>query len=110
MVNPLPPPARPISGGATHVWEASAGPLTRIYHQDLFSPTGLARRTFGPLERFDHHTPPHTAPALDSDGRSVLYLGLGVGVCGAEVFGDPREAAICPAFRAVVALPTAAVT
>lgn len=84
--------------------------MTRIYHQDLFSPTGLGRRTFGPLERFDHHTPPYAAPTVDPEGRSVLYLGFNVGVCGAEVFGDPREAAICAFYRAVVALPTSPVT
>lgn len=105
MVNSLPPPVRPIAGGDTFVWEASQGPMMRIYHHDARSPTGVYRRSFGPVERFDHHTPPHTDPACCPQGRSILYLGADIGTCGAEVFGDVREANICPRFRAVVAIP-----
>ena len=106
MVSALPSPVRPISGGSTYSWDPANGPMTRIYHSDALSQDGLKRRQFGPLERFDHHTPDHAAPAVDPDGRSILYMAPSLGTCGAEVFGDSREANICASFRAIVALPS----
>jgi hypothetical protein len=35
----------------------------------------------------------------------VLYVADGLGTCGAEVFGDTKEASICPNFRVVIAAP-----
>ena len=45
----------------------------RIYHQDDLTPSADARRLFGPLLRFDHHTPPFAAPARCPAGRTVVY-------------------------------------
>lgn len=104
MVVPLDPPARPISGGTSTTIDATEGPLRRIYHMDQRSPSGIFRRSYGPTERFDHHTP-KPLPAEDPDGRAVIYLAREIGVCGAEVFGDVKEANICPQYRAVAALP-----
>lgn len=110
MVGALAPPVRPITGGETKPWSGIDGPVTRIYHIDQYTPHGLFRRTNGPRERFDPHTPDPAAPAEDPDGRSVLYVAGVLGTCGAEVFGDAREANICPSYRAVVALPDAPLT
>jgi hypothetical protein len=109
MVSPLTAPTRPLTGGSTSSWLSGDAPYTRIYHQGARCPTGLFRRAYGPLDRFDHHTPAAAAPGVDPGGRSILYVGRGIGTCGAEVFGDAREANVCPSYRAVVILPVAPV-
>ena len=60
---------------------------------------------FGPLARFDHHTPPASDPALDPDGRSVLYVGGDLVTSAAEVFGEAGEAALCPRWRVAILRP-----
>jgi hypothetical protein len=105
MVSPLPPPRRPLVGGRLTSWSDDEGIRYRVYHQDDRNPHGLYRRIYGPLERFDHHNRPSHAPAVDPGGRSVLYLGGSIGTCGAEVFGDAREARVCGRFRVIAAKP-----
>lgn len=77
----------------------------RIYHQDDLTPSADVRRPFGPLLRFDHHTPPFDAPALCPAGRTVVYAAKTLRTCGGEVFGDADEATVCPHFHAAVIRP-----
>jgi hypothetical protein len=81
----------------------------RIYHQDDVTPSADTRRLFGPLLRFDHHTPPFAAPAPCPAGRTVVYAAKTVRTCGGEVFGDGDEATICPHYRAAVIRPARSV-
>lgn len=81
----------------------------RIYHQDDLTPSADVRRLFGPLLRFDHHTPPFNAPASCPMGRTVVYAAKTLRTCGGEVFGDGDEATICPHFRAAVIRPARSV-
>ncbi len=77
----------------------------RIYHRDDLTPSADTRRRFGPLLRFDHHTPPFAAPAPCPAGRTVVYAAKTLRTCGAEVFGDGAEATLCPHVRAAVVRP-----
>jgi hypothetical protein len=81
----------------------------RIYHQDDMTPSADTRRLFGPLLRFDHHTPPFAAPARCPSGRTVVYAAKTLRTCGGEVFGDADEATVCPHFRAAVIRPARSV-
>lgn len=117
MVRALDPPARPLRGGTAVRWryqEPNPGarrpggswPWCRVYHRDYQTPTATTSRSFGPLARFDHHTPAPTGePTQSQPGRTVLYLGgdLETSVC--EVFGDTGEVAICPNFRVALLRP-----
>ena len=79
-------------------------PWFRVYHAAPDRPAA-ARRAFGPIERFDPHTPPATAPADCPAGRSVLYLGDSLRTAAAEVFGAHRLAAVCPRYRVAALVP-----
>lgn len=103
MVIPLGRPARPLKGGHVHEWEPHTTQF-RIYHLDDRTPNGITFRDFGPILRFDHHEP-SSGPRLDPSGRAVLYFASSLGTAGAEVFGDRREALICPSYRVVRAQP-----
>ncbi|PBC51734.1 RES family NAD+ phosphorylase [Rhodococcus sp. ACPA1] len=101
MVKPLPAPVRPLPS-ADHRWtwtptDPTNAPWFRIYHRDRFTPNGITFRRFGPLARFDHHTP--TPPAMDPNGRAVLYLAVDLATSACEVFGEAGVAALCPHWR-----------
>ena len=79
-------------------------PWFRVYHAASDRPAA-ARRRFGPIERFDPHTPPATAPADCPAGRSVIYLGDSLRTAAAEVFGAHRLASVCPRYRVAALVP-----
>lgn len=87
--------------------------MVRLYHRDNFAPTGEFRRTFGPLNRFDHHRPTLSGEAQeDPDGRSIIYVGSDVRTCGIEVFGSdtlpfPIEAPVCERWTVATVVPVA---
>lgn len=97
MVVHLPAPERPLRGGLWWRWTARR-PWFRIYHASR-GRGATDRRRFGPIERFDPHTPPYTEPAICPAGRSVIYLGDSLRTSAAEVFGSHRLALICPRYR-----------
>ncbi|MCA1569141.1 MAG: RES family NAD+ phosphorylase [Chloroflexi bacterium] len=103
MVAHLAPPERPLSGGLWWRWDGRQ-PWFRVYHA---TPDRLptTRRRHGPIQRFDPHTPPWTAPAECPAGRSVIYLGDSVRTAAAEVFGAHRLAAVCPRYRIAALVP-----
>ncbi len=74
-----------------------------MYHQGPHAPRGDSPRDYGPVARFDPHTPPAAAPGIDPHGRTVLYAGQDLATSACEVFGEAGEARLCPAWR--VALP-----
>lgn len=77
-----------------------------MYHQDSSTPRGDVPRGYGPLARFDPHTSPPDAPAVDPAGRSVLYVGQDLAASACEVFGEAGEALLCPAWRVAMIRPT----
>jgi hypothetical protein len=77
----------------------------RIYHLSPNTSDGITHRAYGPLFRLDHHTPPASAPAICPDGRTVLYVAGNLATGLGEVFGDLREATICPGFRVALVRP-----
>lgn len=113
MVKPLAPPTRPLPrGGATATWRwrtPSRGRpwgWCRVYHRDTRTARGDSPRFFGPLARFDPHTAPPDALAVDPAGRSVLYVGEDLATSACEVFGEAGEARLCPAWRVALLRPT----
>lgn len=113
MVRPLDPPTRPLTGGTkpwTWTWRAPTATrpwqYCRIYHKGPHSPHGTAHRPYGPLYRFDPHTPDPANPELCPDGRTVLYVGADLATSASEVFGEAREAALCPRYRVALLRPT----
>lgn len=113
MVRPLKAPVRPLTGGAApHIWAwrrptiARPWQWCRVYHQAPHTPNGAAHRTYGPLHRFDPHTPDPSRPAVCPAGRSVLYVGEDLATSACEVFGETAEAALCPQFRVALLRPT----
>jgi len=69
-----------------------------VYHHSRQTRRGDSARGFGPLARFDPHTPPAAAPGLDPARRSVLYAGQDLATSACEVFGEAGEARLCPAW------------
>ena len=108
MVRHLPTPVRPLQGGTSWTWHPQERWL-RIYHRDELTPAADTRRPFGPLLRFDHHTPPFAAPGVCPTGRTVVYAAKTLRTCGAEVFGDAGVATVCPRLRVGVVRPARAV-
>jgi RES domain len=111
MVTQLQPPARPLKGGHSWTWhpegtfqdedDARQSRWVRIFHHGQRCPAPDTRRSYGPLARFDHHTvtdPVKTAGDCPQ-GRSIIYLAKTLGTALVEVFGDLKEASICPNFR-----------
>lgn len=107
MVAHLAAPRRPLRGGRAWTWRPG-DPWFRLYHRDDRTPDALAPRRYGPLLRFDPHTPPPDAPADCPAGRTAIYLARALRTAGAEVFGDLREAALCPSYRAALVRPSEA--
>ena len=103
MVTHLAAPERPLSGGRWWRWDGRR-PWFRVYHAGPDRPA-TARRRFGPIERFDPHTPPFTDPAECPDGRSVVYLSDSLRTAAAEVFGPHRLAQVCPRYRVAALVP-----
>lgn len=97
MVAHLPPPERPLSGGLWWRWDGKR-PWFRVYHAAP-DRTAIGRRGYGPIERFDPHTPASSAPAVCPEGRSVIYLGDSMRTVAAEAFGAHRLALVCPRYR-----------
>lgn len=78
----------------------------RVYHEGPHNPSGIAARVFGPLSRFDPHTPTDDGKRqVDPDGRTVIYVGENLATSACEVFGETQEAAICPAYRVALVRP-----
>ncbi|MFT4286548.1 RES domain-containing protein [Nocardioides sp.] len=77
----------------------------RIYHHGAQVPTAITFRPYGPLYRFDHHTPPFTAPDICPDGRQILYVASNLRCALAEVFGDIKQPQICPNYRVAIIEP-----
>lgn len=116
MVKPLGRPDRPLpQGGATYTWRWRSARLDkwfwcRVYHRGQRSPRGDTARVYGPLARFDPHTPPTGTPGPDPDGRTVIYVGADLATSACEVFGDIGEARLCPSWRVAKLAPTRALT
>lgn len=110
MVAQLQPPTRPLPRGAA-TWSWSRGisarwQWVRIYHQGPHSKNGHTPRIWGPKARFDPHRRDRAGkPQVDPDGRSVLYVGADLATSLCEVFGEGRDAAICPMWRAAILEP-----
>lgn len=103
LVAHLSPPERPLTGGLKWRWDGGR-PWFRVYHAAP-DRTATGRRRYGPIERFDPHTPPPNAPAECPEGRSVIYLGDSLRTAAAEVFGPHRLAQICPRYRVTALFP-----
>lgn len=66
----------------------------------------MEARRYGPLHRFDPHTPPAGHPGLDPGGRTILYVGRNLATSASEVFGETGEARLCPNYRIALLRPT----
>ncbi|GAB90827.1 RES domain-containing protein [Gordonia rhizosphera] len=113
MVAALPTPVRPLTGGRAWTWRwrepAPSHPWywCRIYHRSEHALDGAAHRSFGPLHRLDHHIPAPSGIAQNCpDNRSVLYVAGNLTTAFGEVFGDLRDAAVCPNYRVALVKPT----
>lgn len=111
MAKPLPMPDRPLpEADYRWMWEPAAGgadePWFRIYHRAIHTPDGVTFRQYGPLYRFDHHTPPFDDPQEDPEGRSVLYVAPNLATSACEVFGETGVAALCSNRRVAQVRPT----
>ncbi|GAA4470669.1 hypothetical protein GCM10023094_00060 [Rhodococcus olei] len=84
---------------------SAAAPWYRVYHRDQYTADGVSFRQFGPLGRFDHHTPPFATPDLDPEGRTVLYVAGDVATGACEVFGEAGAAPLCSNWRVSQVLP-----
>jgi len=82
----------------------------RVYHQGPYAPQGSSPRSYGPLARFDPHTPPAAAAGIDPHGRTVLYAGEDLATSACEVFGEAGEARLCPAWRVALLRPARPLT
>lgn len=109
MAKPLDLPGRPLPAADFQwTWTPDAGaasPWFRIYHRSANTPDGVTFRSFGPLNRFDHHTPPITAKAIDPEGRSVIYYAVDLATAACEVFGEEGFASVCSNFRVTLVRP-----
>jgi hypothetical protein len=81
----------------------------RIYHRGPHCPQADASRHFGPLHRFDPHTPRASGPSLDTK-RSVLYVGADLATSACEVFGEVGEALLCQSWKVALLRPTGPLT
>ena len=71
----------------------------RIYHEDFFTKSATHRRDWGPLHRFDHHTPPLAHPTHCPENRTVIYLAESIRAAAAEVFSEYNPFRVCPHWR-----------
>jgi len=103
-------PSAPAGGGLTWTGQPLSVPRglwgwCRIYHRSARTSRAETFRSFGPLMRFDHHTPPPGASAEDPGRRSVLYLAENLTAAACEVFGEAGVAALCPQWRVGIIEP-----
>jgi RES domain len=65
--------------------------IVRIFDPSRHNTAALTFRSFGPLERFDHHgvDPLKPLPVEDLE-RKIYYAGFTLSCCLVEVFGDRR--------------------
>ncbi len=112
MVRDLTLPARPLPTGAARTsWRWRSPTVARpwlwcrVYHRSAHTPTGDTARRYGPLARFDPHTPPFASPADDPVGRTVLYVGADLATSACEVFGETGEVRLCPGWRVALLRP-----
>ena len=89
----------PLPDGEEWKWLARDGAYARIYHRDYYTRSATHRRDYGPLARFDHHTPPATAAAVCPKGRSVTYIAETVRAAASEVFSATEVFGVCPNWR-----------
>jgi len=93
---------RPVAG---RPWQ-----WCRVYHRGRRTPRGDSPRDYGPIARFDPHTPAAAAPGVDPQGRAVLYAGQDLATSACEVFGEAGEAQLCPAWRVALLRPARQLT
>lgn len=98
-----------LPAGRRWIWRQRHAAWARIYHRDHFTPSPLHRRSFGPLHRFDHHTPPIEAAAVCPEGRTITYVADGLRAAAAEVFGELDPFGVCPRWRLAWLRPTATI-
>jgi len=69
--------------------------VQRVYSPEPFDTQALTFRSFGPLNRFDHHRgDPATKRACEDPERAILYAGDGLVCCLGEFFADSHEIAV----------------
>ena len=100
---------KPLPDGKQWTWQPREAAYVRIYHKDFFTPSATHRRAYGPLARFDHHTPPFTSPDTCPDGRSITYVAETIRAAASEVFGDADPFGVCPQWRLAWLKTTASV-
>lgn len=86
------------------LWTLPAGSgMVRIFDPARHNTNALTFRSFGPLERFDHHGVDLLTllPAEDLE-RRVYYAGFTLSCCLVEVFGDRRTIEVDSYCTAVV--------
>jgi hypothetical protein len=84
--------------GLRWAWQPYHAAWFRIYHRDSYTPTALHRRAFGPLSRFDHHSPPGDQPAVCPLDRTASYVAETLRAAASEVF-DLELSRVCPNWR-----------
>jgi hypothetical protein len=106
VVTHLSAPDRPLAGGRRWRWDGTL-PWIRIYHAGP-GRTATGMRRFGPIDRFDPHTPPYASPRDCPAGRAVTYIADNLRTAAAEVFGEHRVANVCPRYRVAALRPRSA--
>lgn len=100
---PPPPDPLPVVAIDDH------GNLTvfRVWHPTTHAPAPTDVRSWGPLYRFDPHTPPSTDPGQDPGGRVAWYAGEAFDTALLERFNRGQSAVeVCARhFAAAVVLP-----
>lgn len=103
-------PSRPLTGSRTIGWPRSTG-WYRVYHDDKFTTSATDFRLYGPISRFDPHTP-DTGDAKDCpEDRKVLYAAENLGTAIVESFalgvdGNPtHEIGLCDRWTVAKILP-----
>jgi hypothetical protein len=102
-----------VGGNSIWIWKwrrpSNAAPWQwcRVYHRSALVPAATTARRYGPLYRFDPHTPPTDAPARDPEGRTAIYIGVDLATSASEVFGETGEATLCPEYRVALIRPRA---
>jgi hypothetical protein len=93
--------------GLRWTWQPYHAAWFRVYHRDSYTPSALHRRAFGPLSRFDHHSPPVDVPAICPLGRTATYLAETLRAAASEVFDGIDPFRVCPNWRLARLRPTA---
>lgn len=68
---------------------AAGTTVLRLYDPSLYGTNALTFRTFGPINRFDHHRA-HYPTCADDPVRGITYGAYTLSSCIVEVFGDSR--------------------